>query len=232
MSAHLVFDLLAMLASLGVTWSLYRWRLHETSREIMARAGPGYAVALAAGAIIGGYGLGTLNLLLSDVHMVGRSILGALAGAIAGVEIFKAVRGISGSTGLIFVGAFSTSVIVGRIGCLLSGLSDQTYGLPTTLPWAVDQGDGIGRHPVQAYESLSMLIFLAVFLVGLRRRAPLVMVHGFYLMVGTYALQRFLWEFLKPYATVFGPLNLFHIICLTLIVYAGVMIWRHRHVRA
>lgn len=232
MSAHLVFDLLAMFTSLVLTWTVYRWRLQGTSQDIMARAGPGYMVALVAGAIIGGYGLGTLNLVLSDIHAIGRSILGALAGAIAGVEIFKAVRGISGSTGLIFVGAFSTSTIVGRIGCLLSDLTDHTHGLPTELPLAVDQGDGIGRHPVQAYESLSMLIFLTFVLVSLKRRAPLVMAHGFYLMVGYYALQRFLWEFLKPYATLLGPLNLFHIVCLSLMAYAGVMMRRSRNVRA
>jgi hypothetical protein len=39
-------------------------------------------------------------------------------------------------------------------------------------------------------------------------------------MVLWYAAQRFCWEFLKPYAPVFGPLNLFHLICLGLIAYA------------
>ena len=53
--------------------------------------------------------------------------------------------------------------------------------------------------------------------------------NGFYLMVGFYASQRFLWEFLKPYATVVGPLNIFHILCLVLIEYSALMIAReHR----
>ena len=30
---------------------------------------------------------------------------------------------------------------VGRIGCFLSGLPDGTYGLPSSLPWAIDLGD-------------------------------------------------------------------------------------------
>lgn len=232
MTVHLAFDLLAMLASLGLSAVLYRWRLREIARPIMTRAGPGYALALVGGAIVGGYGLGTLNLMLSDVAGIGRSILGALAGAIAGVELFKAWRNLEGSTGLIFVGAFCTSVAVGRIGCLLSGLDDQTYGIPTSLPWAVDQGDGIGRHPVQAYEALAMLAFLAFFVEALRRRAPLVMARGFYLLVGYYAAQRFLWEFLKPYAKIIGSLNVFHLACLALLTYAGVMLWRNRDVRA
>ena len=114
------------------------------------------------GAIAGGYGAGTLNLWLSGEPGFGRSIVGALAGAIIAIELFKWRKGIRGSTGLIFVPAFATSVVIGRIGCYLSGIEDNTYGLPTALPWGHDFGDGILRHPVQLYESLSMLFFLAV----------------------------------------------------------------------
>ena len=32
--------------------------------------------------------------------------------------------------------------------------------------------------------------------------------------VGWYGLQRFVWEFFKPYATLIGPFNLFHLVCL------------------
>jgi hypothetical protein len=39
-------------------------------------------------------------------------------------------------------------------------------------------------------------------------------------MVFWYAAQRFCWEFLKPYAPLLGPLNLFHLICLGLMGYA------------
>ena len=91
---------------------------------------------------------------------IARSIVGALAGAIAAIELFKAVRGIRGSTGLIFVPAFATTVMVGRWGCFLSGLEDETHGTPTSLPWGVDLGDGMMRHPVQLYESFTMGLFL------------------------------------------------------------------------
>ena len=36
---------------------------------------------------------------------------------------------------------------------------------------------------------------------------PLLARNGFYLTVGWYALQRFVWEFFKPYATVLGPVQ-------------------------
>ena len=169
---------------------------------------------------------GTANLWLSGIHEVARSILGSLAGAIAAVEIYKWVHGISGSTGLIFVCGFSASVAVGRIGCLLSGLDDETYGIPTGAGWGWDFGDGIPRHPVQLYELITMALFLAYALWSLWRREPFFMRNGFYLLVGAYALQRFVWEFLKPYASVLGPLNIFQLLCLALIGYSAFMIGR------
>ena len=228
---HLVFDLLAALSAMGMTVAVYRWRLSGASQAIV-RGGPGYAVALVAGAVAGGYGLGTLNLALSGEPGVGRSILGALAGAIVAVEAFKAARGMRGSTGLIFVAAFASSVAVGRWGCFLSGPEDFTYGTVTALPWGHDFGDGVPRHPVQLYESFAMAAFLAAALGALWRRNPLFLRHGFYLMVLWYAAQRFAWEFLKPYAAVAGPFNLFHFASAALVAYAAVMIARGTHEHA
>ena len=65
-----------------------------------------------------------------------------------------------------------------------------------------------------------MAVFLAVFVILLRRGTEPVLRNGFYLFVGIYAAQRFLWEFLKPYGTVIGPFNLFHLLSLALIAYA------------
>ena len=158
----------------------------------------------------------------------GRSIVGALAGAILAVELFKAVRGIRGSTGLIFVPAFATSVMVGRWGCFLSGIEDQTHGTPTALPWGHDFGDGVLRHPVQLYESLVMGGFLALALYLLWRRSPCFMRSGFYLMVLVYAGQRFLWEFLKPYPDAARPLQSVPFPLPGLMIYSAAMIARSR----
>ncbi|MFN0191462.1 MAG: prolipoprotein diacylglyceryl transferase family protein [Aestuariivirga sp.] len=222
MILHSVFDLLAAFSALAMTVLVYRWRLREAAQRIES-AGAGYALALIAGAAVGGFGLGTLNLWLSGFEIVGRSIIGALAGAIAAIELFKRLRGIKGSTGIIFVPAFSTTVVVGRWGCFLSGLEDNTHGTPTALPWGHDFGDGIARHPVQLYESFTMLAFLVVALVLLARRNAWFMANGFYLLVLVYASQRFLWEFLKPYAALVGAFNLFHFICLGLVIYSLAM---------
>ncbi len=107
-----------------MTLVCYRWRLSDAADRVES-IGMAYAFALVLGAIAGGYGAGTLNLWLSGVPGFGRSIVGALAGAIIAIELFKWRKGIRGSTGLIFVPAFATSVVIGRIGCYLSGLRRQ-----------------------------------------------------------------------------------------------------------
>jgi len=223
LTLHLLFDLLAAASAAAMTVIAYRWRLEAAGQRI-GEAGAPYAFALVAGAALGGYGLGTLNLHISGEPGVGRSILGALAGAIVAVEAFKSAKGIRGSTGLIFVPAFATSVAVGRLGCYFSGLSDFTYGTPTSLPWGHDFGDGIPRHPVQIYEALAMAAFLAAAILCLKNRAAFFMRNGFYLMAGFYAAQRLLWESLKPYAAVVGPFNLFHVAAFAVFLYSVAMI--------
>ena len=140
-------------------------------------------------------------------------------GAIVGVEIYKALRGVKGSTGGVFVGSFALGVVIGRLGCFFAGLADDTYGVPTRLPWGVDFGDGVFRHPVQLYESASMAAFLVFYLLALQGRRAWALRRGFYVMCIWYGTQRFLWEFLKPYPRLFGPFNVFHILCLGLVAY-------------
>ena len=223
MNVHTWFDIAAALAAAAMTVGCFLWRLRDAAARI-DQAGFGYAAALVVGAALGGYAAGTANLRLSGEPGVARSIVGALAGAIAAIELFKRARGITGSTGIIFVPAFATSVAIGRWGCFYSGLTDHTHGAPTAVPWGHDFGDHIPRHPVQLYESAAMAAFLVYALVMLARRDAFFLRNGFYLMVLWYAAQRFCWEFLKPYAPVLGSLNLFHLICLGLMGYAILML--------
>ncbi len=223
---HSIFDLLASaLAFLAMRLAHQRWMAGVDLPAFR----PAYGVALVIGAGVGAYGLGTLNLWLSGVPGVGRSILGALCGAVAAIEGYKAAIRVKGSTGLIFVPAFCVAVMVGRIGCFLAGLPDQTYGIASALPWAVDFGDGIPRHPVQLYESAAMAAFLLMAVLAVPR-SPAFRARAFYLMTGFYAAQRFGLEFLKPYAPILGPLNIFHLACLGLLAYSAAMILRKPHV--
>ncbi len=223
--AHTVFDLCAWSSGLALGVGLYRWRLKDLAQAVAARTDGGYFAALAAGAIPGAWFAGSLNTLRDSHPALSHSVVGALVGAIVGVEVYKRLRGITGSTGGLFVGSFSLGVVIGRLGCFFAGLPDGTYGTPTTLPWAVDLGDGIGRHPVALYESASMALFLAAYLIGLARRSPWAMRRGFYAMCVAYGVQRFAWEFIKPYPPLIGPFNLFHVLCGGLVAY-GWLYWR------
>lgn len=183
-----------------------------------------YIAALIFGAGVGAVLFGSANLWLSGQPGIARSIEGAVAGAIVAIEIYKRIAGIKLRTGARFALPFAVGVAVGRIGCFLSGLDDFTHGTPTTLPWAHDFGDGVPRHPVQLYESLAMAAFASVYLWCVLRRDRFVIAQGFYLAVGFYGAQRFVWEFLKPYGALIGPFTLFHLLSAAVLVYAVAMI--------
>jgi prolipoprotein diacylglyceryltransferase len=225
MLTHTVFDLIAWASAALLGWWISRqgW-LDGASARPHFKSDPYYFAALAAGAIAGALAAGSFNLGLAGIWTLGHSIAGAIAGGIVAVEFYKWARGIRGSTGLPFVAPLALGIAIGRLGCFFAELPDYTYGTPTALPWGHDFGDGIPRHPVQLYESAAMLVFLAVFLRAIATRSEFVLKNGFYLFVAWYAAQRFAWEFLKPYPTVVGPFNIFHLICIGLFAYSLFML--------
>lgn len=127
----------------------------------------------------------------------GQSIVGGLLGGLLGVEISKKLVGQSRSTGDDFVLPLIVGMVVGRIGCFLAGLNDGTFGNATSLPWGVDFGDGIARHPTQVYD------MLAVGTVGLllwlnRKRLASESGLAFKLYLTGYLLWRLLVDGIKP----------------------------------
>lgn len=229
MLVHLFFDVAAWVSAWLVGGFVAR-RYFSGARSVLRD--PGYFISLGLGAVAGALLFGSLNLSLAGFWQLGHSIAGAVAGGIVGVELFKLATGVRGSTGGQFVAPLALGIAVGRLGCFFAGLPDYTYGTPTYLPWGVDFGDGVPRHPVQLYESGAMLLFLAAYLGALATDSQLARRQGFYLFVGWYALQRFAWEFLKPYPPVLGPLNVFHLVCITLIGYSVYMMRQTHELRA
>jgi hypothetical protein len=226
--AHYAGDLLAWTCASAAAWWQHR-RWPAQAQSLARRTEPGYFVALALGALAGAWIVGTLALAPRG-FVPSHSIAGALAGAIAGVELWKWRHGVTGSTGGAFVLPICTGIAVGRLGCLFSGLPDMTFGTATALPWGVDLGDGVPRHPVQLYEGLTMGLFAMAYLRARNRNAHWAQAHAFHAMVIVYAAQRFVWEFLKPYPPLAGPFNFFHLLCGGLIAY-GVIWWRRDHAR-
>ncbi len=133
----------------------------------------------------------------------GQSIVGGLLGGLIGVEIAKTLTGQHRSTGDAMVLPIAVGLAIGRIGCFLAGQHDDTYGLPTTLPWGVDFGDGIPRHPTQLYE-FGVVLALGAALHRARFATPGL---AFKLFLSAYLLWRLAVEFLKP-VPVAWPLSL------------------------
>jgi phosphatidylglycerol---prolipoprotein diacylglyceryl transferase len=218
---HAIFDILAWLAAGAALWWLTRSRGLQFPSQSFTLP---YLAALVFGAGLGAYLFGTLNLWLSGESGIARSVEGAFAGGIVAIELYKWKNGIALRTGARFALPLAIGIAIGRIGCYLAGLDDFTYGTPTTLPWGHDFGDGIPRHPVQLYESLAMATFAAFYVTAVLRRDEYVITNGFYLALAWYGLQRFLWEFWKPYGALAGPLTLFHLLSLLILLYAVFML--------
>jgi prolipoprotein diacylglyceryltransferase len=219
---HIAFDAMAWLAAgLSLFW------LTKIAHVRFPAAPTGdlaYVAALAFGAGVGAILFGSANLWLSHLPGIARSIEGAIFGGIVAIELYKRIAGVTVRTGARFALPLAVGVAVGRIGCLFSGLDDFTHGTPTALPWGYDFGDGAMRHPVQFYESAAMAAFAAFYIWRAYRNDRFVIDNGFYLTVGFYGAQRFVWEFLKPYGALVGPFTLFHLLSAALVAYAVVMI--------
>ena len=218
MFIHFLFDLLSYAIAGYLSWRYFRGASLVADEDTRWY----YYTVLVVGFVIGSVGLSMLNnyLSLEGRVILGKSILGALFGGILFSEVFKYFMGIKGSTGAYFVPSLAIGIAVGRIGCFLAGLEDYTYGIETTLPWGVDFGDGIFRHPVQLYESGTMFLFFLYSIYRYIVDKKGFEAHIFYQFVFVYALQRFAWEFLKPYETMAYGLNVFQYVSLLLMAYA------------
>jgi phosphatidylglycerol:prolipoprotein diacylglycerol transferase len=129
----------------------------------------------------------------------GKTIVGGLLGGTIAVEWTKARLGIGRRAGDLFAVPMAIGIAIGRIGCFFAGLSDDTYGLPSNLPWAVDFGDGIPRHPTQLYETAAMLILAAWLHFRARdssRPRPQGALYRYFLT--SYLAWRLAVDFLKP----------------------------------
>lgn len=198
--AHAVFEL----AGYTLGFQFYLWlRRRSPAQRVPIEQNMWIIVGCVFGALIGSKILALVESPIDywnmradpRAFMGGKTIVGGLLGGWIGVEIAKRRLGIRRSTGDLFVYPLCLGMAVGRIGCFLTGLPDHTYGIHSSLPWAVNFGDG-PRHPTQLYEA-AFLILLAL---GLRifvgwSRAPGALFRSF---LGGYLCWRFLIEFIKP----------------------------------
>ncbi len=204
---HLVHALFEA-AAISIGASYYRWLQRRAGIPVGAlMQGSRFAVLLGClfGAAIGNklvFWIEMPHLLPQywnrpEVWFAGQSMVGGLLGGLVGVELAKKWIGERASTGDAFVFPVLLALMIGRTGCFVAGLADGTYGVPTGLPWGIDFGDGIPRHPTQLYE----IAFAGLLWWWLaRRRAMLAIESGlmFKVLLSAYLGWRLFVDAFKP----------------------------------
>ena len=204
-AVHAAFELLAYVTG----FALSRRAFSLEKRAFASRPGSAWIpVAAILGAALGSKVLFILQFPdfavarfpSAEALLGGKTIVGGLLGGLLGVEIAKVRLGVVDSTGDLFTFPVIGGLVVGRLGCLAAGLGDETFGLPTPLPWGWDFGDGVFRHPTPLYE----IAFLLAFAAALRILAPRLTHPGdtFRIFMAAYLAFRVAVDFLKP---PFGP---------------------------
>lgn len=195
-----MFESLAYVTAFAV----YRRARRRHGDPIDDRARLSVLVAAAIGGLIGSK---LLNLLVDPASswahraelmtwLGGKTMVGGLLGGVLGVELYKKLRGIRVRTGDLYAVPLLVGISIGRIGCFLTGLDDLTYGSATSLPWGIDFGDGVRRHPTQLYEIAAMVLLVGY--VTFRARRPHANGDLFRLAFLGYLAWRLLVDFLKP----------------------------------
>ena len=193
---HVVFELLAYI----IGFLAYLRARTRRGDQLSHAARWSLVTAIFIGAAIGSRALtwledpaalarGTVGLL------AGKTLVGGLLGGWVATELQKRRLGIRAPTGDLYVFPLVIGIAIGRIGCLLSGLPDGTYGSATSLPWGIDFGDGVARHPTALYESLVM-IGLGLALVRFERDAA--PGNTFKVFMASYLAFRLLVDTIKP----------------------------------
>lgn len=207
-----------------VGYRYYVWLRKNTHDSISNENRLIIFIGAAFGAFIGSHMVGILEnpTLLKHLNLVyfmgNKTIAGGMVGGLIGVELTKKRIGITASSGDLMVYPLILAMIIGRTGCFLAGLEDGTYGIVSNLPWAINFGDGVYRHPTNLYE---ILFWLLLWLVLWRTERKVKLSDGsrFKIFMASYLLFRFVIEFIKPdYFFSFG-LGVIQLVCLAGILY-------------
>lgn len=215
--AYSFFVLLGLIVGLGVYF--FESRNEKSSND--------NGIYIVFGSLLGGaLGAKLLELIINyqffltninniGVFYSGRTIVGGLIGGTIGAILTKKFLGIKEKRGNLFAPAIALGIAIGRWGCFFVGCC---YGKATSLPWGVDFGDGVFRHPTQIYESLFML-FMFLYLEKIKNREDIKPGQLFKILMVSYFTFRFLVEFIRVEPVAFWGLTVFQIISIGVIIY-------------
>lgn len=169
---------------------------------------------------------------VSDLFLYsGRSLVGGLAGAYLCALVAKKIFSITTITGDTFAFACAAGFAVGRLGCFFT----EPLGTVSHLPWAIRLSraqvshfprslhvkPGIPYHPSMLYEIAFFIIFL--FVLWAIREVSLTPQFRWRLFICSYAIARFLLEFVRTNRNIYWGLSgtqLFLIVVFPFIAYS------------
>ncbi|GEN75610.1 prolipoprotein diacylglyceryl transferase [Chryseobacterium hagamense] len=219
--AHPLFEGLGMFIGMRCYFYLKRKSAEKVSFNISAAV----LIGATAGALFGSKLIGNLeNPYKLYEHFdfktiwTNNTIVGGLAFGLIGVELAKKAVGHKESTGDLIVFPLILAMIIGRIGCFLTGIYEETYGVPTGFIFGMHLGDQYLRHPVALYE-IAFLIILWVILTILQRKKVYPSGFVFQIFMLSYFSFRFLLDFIKPRLEIIGNLGTIQIVCICVIIY-------------
>ena len=209
-----------------IAFRYYKWLKRRQGDVVEPTTRLAVLTAAIFGAVFGSHIIGALENLPQwlawphfwDYLYGNKTLVGGVLGALLFVEVVKKLMGETANTGDLFTFPLMLGMIIGRMGCFSMGVYEETYGLPSRLPWAMDLGDGIPRHPVALYEIVFLIALWAV-LAMVRRRYSVAQGGIFKLFMIAYLSFRFLLDFIKPgwrYALGLGTIQL---TCLAGLIY-------------
>ena len=149
-----------------------------------------------------------------DMILSGRTIVGGLIGGTIAVWLLKNKLGLKIRLGNAIVPGVVVGIAIGRVGCFLRGCC---YGVQTDLPWGVDFGDGVMRHPTQIYEIIFLVIMF--FWVNLKLKKDPKDGKIFDIFMIAYFSYRFVVEFIRVEPQIFLHLTMFQWLSMGIVVY-------------
>lgn len=153
----------------------------------------------------------------------GKTILFGLVGGYFGVVVAKWSLDIHTHTGDSFAVPVAAGIAIGRWGCFVAGCC---YGTPTSLPWGVlfPAVDNQPRHPTQVYEFVFHAAMVVILYVPWQRRIFPGQLIKLYILA--YVAYRFLTEYIRPEARLWGGLTGYQWSCFVLAALFGWLWWR------
>ena len=159
------------------------------------------------------------------IWATGKTILGALLGGYAGVEVAKKFTGYTQPTGDWFALIAPLGIALGRVGCLLHGCCLGKRCAPAW--WTIRDECGVPRWPAVPLE-IAFNIAAILVLIGLRRWRVLPGQH-FHLYLIAYGVFRFFHEFMRATPRVAGEFSGYQFAALAVAGLGIVGFVRRRH---